>query len=100
MRGAYVAGGERQRGGVGTLDRPDEDGGAVKVRCVANRCRPNGGAERRARHLDLKAKRRRMDGKLVAMLVQSLLVEKSIHKSTREILCVLLVGLDRMGGKF
>ena len=64
MRGAYVAGGERQRGGVGTLDRPDEDGGAVKVRCVANRCRPNGGAERRARHLDLKAKRERTDGKL------------------------------------
>ena len=35
-----------------------------------------------------------------AMLVQSHLVEKSINKSTREILCVLLVGLDRMGGKF
>ena len=30
------------------------DGGVGKVRCVANRCKPNGGAERSgARHLDL-----------------------------------------------
>ena len=81
MRGGICCGrGEAARRCRNSLSTDQTDGGAVKVRRVANRCKPNGGAERRARHLDLKAKRGRtanLNEVDTTMLVQSHLVEKS-----------------------